>query len=204
MTDNAIDRAVQFTLDNWDALGVQEQDGVLYLPATIKRREGSGGVKETPVMLRNVTNVHKFKCRALARQYASTASLDVDRDKDLIAEIENYALLSFAIRDARKPYDQHVPGVAELINLYDSQSLSEVWGRYNSWIEMLDPRFGTLTVEQLWTTIVRIAKEKNPGPLVAMPGYEQYTCIVLMAQQALLSPSRPSWLQPPSILPPGS
>jgi hypothetical protein len=198
MADDPVEKAVAFTLDNWDSLGVAEQDGVLYMPASIKRRSASGGVTEQAVMLRNVTNAHKFKCRSLARKYAEQAGLDLDRDRDLVVEIENYALLAFAVRDARKPFDQHVPDVVKLLELYDAQSLAELWGRYNAWIEMLDPRFGELTVEQLWQTIVRIAKEKNPSPLVAMPGHAQFTCIVLMAQQALLSQSRPSWVQPPS------
>jgi hypothetical protein len=198
MAEDRISEAVAFTLDNWEALGVKEQEGVLYMPATIKRRNAAGGNDEQPVMLRNVTNDHKFRCRKLSRKYAEQAGLDVDKDRDLVGEIENYALLAFAVRDPRKPYDQLVPDVGSLLQLYDSHSLSELWGRYNTWVEMLDPRFGELTVEQLWQTIVRVAKEKNPSPLVGMPGHAQFTCIVLMAQQALLSPSRPSWLQPPS------
>jgi len=204
MAEDPIDKAVAFTLDNWDSLGVKEQDGVLYMPATIKRRNATGSTSEQQVMLRNVTNDHKFKCRVRAREYAKHAGLDIDRDRDLVTEIENYALLAYAVRDPRKPYDQHVPDVVKLIELYDSQSLAELWERYNAWVEMLDPRFGALTIDQLWQTIVRIAKEKNPSPLVAMPGHGQFTCIVLMAQQALLSPSRPSWLQPPSISQPVS
>ena len=204
MAEDPVERAVAFTLDNWASLGVKEQDGVLYMPASIKRRNATGGTSETPVMLRNVTNAHKFKCRALARKYAEQNQLDVDRDRDLVTEIENYALLAFAVRDARKPYDQHVPDVGKLIELYDSQSLAELWGRYNAWVEMLDPRFGELTAEQLWQTIVRVAKEKNPSCFLGMPGYAQYTCIVLMAEQALLSPSRPSWLQPRSTSQPVS
>jgi hypothetical protein len=198
MAEDLVDKAVRITLDNWPELGVQEQGGVLYLPATIKRRDASGGVTETPVMLRNVSNDHKFKSRVIARAYAKKISLDIDRDKDLVTDIENYALLAFAIRDARKPYDQHVPDVGSLIDLYDAQSLAELWGRYNMWVDMLDPRFGDLSAEQLWQVIVRVAKERTPGPFFGMPGYAQFTCIVLMAEQALLSPSRPSWLQPPS------
>lgn len=198
MAEDRVSEAVAFTLENWDALGVKEQNGVLYMPAVIKRRNAAGGNDEQPVMLRNVSNDHKFKCRKVARQFAEQNGLDLDRDQDLVTEIENYALLAYAVRDPRKPYDQLVPDVGKLIQLYDSQSLTELWGRYNVWVEMLDPRFGELTVEQLWQTIVRVAKEKNPGPLVAMPGHGQFTCIVLMAQEALLSPNRPSWLQPPS------
>jgi hypothetical protein len=189
------DKAVAFVVDNWDALGVEEQGGVLYLPAKIKRRKVDGSVDETEVRLRNVTNHHKFTCRALARDYAKGFKLDVDRDASFIDEIENYALLAFAIRDPKPPYDQHVPNLPALIDTYDAQSLAEIWGRYNAWVEMLDPRFGEMSEDDLWNCIVRIATEKNAGFLAAIPGYAQATSIVFMAREALSSPRRPSWLQ---------
>ena len=196
MADDPVEKAVQFALDNWETLGVEEHAGVLHMPASIKRRDKTGRTSERRVMLRNVTNAHRFTCRKTARAYAAELKLDLDRDADYVAEIENYAILAFAIREP-KTYDQHVPGVAELVDLYESQSLAELWGVYNAWVEMLDPRFGQLTDDQLWQAIARIAKEKNITPLVGMPGFEQHSCIVAMASQALLSPSRPSWLQPP-------
>jgi hypothetical protein len=196
MDTEKIDKAVAFVVDNWDGLGVEEQGGVLYLPAKIKRRTKAGGVEDEPVTLRNVTNHHKFKCRAMARQYAKGFELDLDRDATLIDEIENYALLSFAIRDPKPPFDQHVPTLPALIERYDTQSLAEVWGRYCAWVEMLDPRFGELSEDDLWNTIVRIAAEKNPGFLAATAGHAQATLIVFMAKEALNSPRRPSWLQP--------
>lgn len=197
--ENPVDRATRITLANWETLGVAEHAGILHLPASIKRRAASGGVDMTPVMLRNVTNIHRFQCRAAAREYAKTVKLDVERDVDMVNEIENYAILAYAIRDP-KTYDQHVPGVAELVTRYDAQSLVELWGVYNAWVEMLDPRFGELDDEQLWKVIARIAAEKTIAPLVALAGFEQHTCIIAMASEALRSPRAPSWLQPPETL----
>jgi hypothetical protein len=191
------EKAAKFIIDNWEALGVQELAGVLYMPATIQRRTKEGGLEEVPVMLRNVTNEHRFASRRKAREMALAMKLDLDRDGDLITQLENYAILAFAIRDAKKPYDQHVIDAETLYRTYDTQSLLVVWGKYNVWVEMLDPRFGEMSLEQLWQTIVRIAREKNPSPLADMPGVAQFTCMVHMAREALLSPNRPSWLQPP-------
>ena len=194
----SIDDAVRFVIDNWESLGVTEHGGALHLPTTIKRRNVSGGLDETPVALRNITNAQKFQSRTIARRYALDNSLDLDRDRLLIEDIENYAVLTFAIRDPKPPHDQHVNGVDRLLAIYDTQSLAELWVRYNSWIDMLDPRFGQLSNEQLWQVTARVAKEMDPGFLSVLPGYEQATYIVLLAQEALLSPRRPSWLQPPS------
>ncbi len=191
-----IEKAVAFAIDNWESLGVVENDGVLHRPAEIRRREKGGGTSSVPVMLRNVTNEHRFKARKQARTVAvEKFHLDLDRDADFVQEIENYSLLAYAMRDP-KTFIQHVPGVEELVKLYDSQSLAEVWGVYEAWVEMLDPRYGQLDAEQLWQVIARISKEKQISPLAGLPGPAQHTCIVAMASQALLSPNRPSWLQP--------
>jgi hypothetical protein len=189
-----VETAAAFVIDNWDALGIEEHEGVLHMPATIKRRNKAGGHTDVPVMLRNVTNHHRFRARLQSRELASKLKLDLERDADYLSDLENYALLAYAVRDP-KTYDQHVPDAETLLNLYDNQSLVDLWGRYNVWVEMLDPRFGQMDADQLWQVIVRIAREKTPAPLVSMPGHAQYTCMVLMAREALLSPNRPSWLQ---------
>jgi len=196
MTDKT-DAPVAFVLSNWEELGIREHAGVLHMPASIKRRNAKGGVDDVPVMLRNVTNHHKITARKKARAFALQAGLDLDRDADMVAEFENYSLLAFAVREP-KTFDQHVPGLDELLAMYESQSLFELWGKYQVWIEMLDPRFGELSAEDLWRAIARIARESNPSPLVGMRGPEQFSCIVLMAREALHSPSRPSWLPPPA------
>ena len=194
MSDIQVDAAVAFVIDNWESLGVQEHDGALHMPASIQRRNKAGGLDAVPVMLRNVTNHHRFKARTEARRLATELKLDLDRDSDQVDQLENYALLAFAIRDP-KTFDQLVINAEALARSYDTQALAVVWGVYNTWIEMLDPRFGQMTAEQLWLAISRIAREKTPAFLAAMPGYAQFTCVVLMAQEALLSPRRPSWLQ---------
>jgi hypothetical protein len=191
----AEDRAVRIALDNWQALGVEEHNEVLHLPATLKRRTKNGDLKEVDVRLRNVTNQQRFRARIQARALAAELKLDLDRDKDYLDDLENYSILAFAIRDPGT-FDQHVIDAKALLDTYDWQTLSEVWGRYDAWVEMLDPRFGELDGEQLWQTIVRIAGEKTPAPLVGMVGPAQYSCIVLMAEEALRSPNAPSWVQP--------
>lgn len=192
-----IESAATFVMDNWDALGVTDHDGILHVPAVIKRRNAKGGIDETPVALRDISNAQRFKARLLARAYALELKLDLDRDARLVDDIENYAILTFAIREPRAPHDQHVKGIDDLLRLYDTQSLAELWGRYNIWVEMLDPRFGSMDTEDLWKVIARVATEKTPAPLAATPTHVQFTCIVLMAREALHSPNRPSWLPQP-------
>lgn len=189
------DAPVAFVLSNWDELGIVESQGILHMPASLKRRDAKGGVSEVPVMLRNVTNHHKIQARKISRAFAQQSGLDIDRDADIVTELENYAILTYAIRDP-KSFIQHMATLEELLHAYDTQTLAELWGRYNVWVEMLDPRFGEMSGEDLWRAIGRIAKDANPSFLAGMRGAEQFSCIVLMAREALHSPNRPSWLQP--------
>ncbi len=202
MVDEEVHAAAAFITDNWDALGIEEHAGTLHMPASIKRRNKKGGIDEVPIMLRNVGNRQKIHARTQSRELALRLKLDLDRDSDQVEQLENYCLLAYAVRDP-KTYDQHAPDGEALLGLYDTQALSELWGRYNVWIDMLDPRYGLLDAEQLWQVIARIAREKTPAPLVALRGAAQFTGIVFMAQQSLLSPSRPSWLASSETSTPG-
>jgi hypothetical protein len=178
-----IEKSARIALDNWDALGVEEHQRELYLPAEIKRRNKAGGIEAVPVLVRNARNYERSKARVEGRRMAETTGLDIDRDKDLVAQFETFSLLSYVTVDP-KTYIQHVGKPEELMLRYDTQSLVELYGRYSVWTDMLDPRFGEMSADQLWGVIERIAREKNPSPLVACPGYEQITCIVLMAEVA--------------------
>lgn len=51
MAEDPVDRVVAFTLDNWAGLGVEENGGVLHLPAKIRRRTQDGGSSDRAVML---------------------------------------------------------------------------------------------------------------------------------------------------------
>jgi len=193
--EDDIKRTVEISLDNWDAIGVEELDGVLYMPATIKRRSKVGGVVEVPVMLRGITGPHRIRCRTAARTWALNADLDLDRDSDLVGELESYSILAFAIRDPEPPYIQHVVDGPTLFERYDNPSLDELWGRYDAWHRMLHPDFGKYDAEQMWQIIAAIKAGADITPLAAMPGVAQATCMLVMAQAACSSPTAPSWVR---------
>lgn len=195
--EDRIEHVTRLVLDNWESIGVEEDTGgVLYLPATIKRRNAKGEIAEIGVMLRNITNQHRYRSRARARQWAIDLGLDLDRDHDLVDQLENYEILSFAIRDRKDDgYIQHAADGAALFNLYMRESLDEVWGRYDAWIRMLHPSFGTWDGEAMWQVIARIKGGANITPLAVMPGIEQASLILLMARAACTSTIAPSWLR---------
>jgi len=191
MSDD-VERAVSLVLENWDQIGVEERDGILHLPASIKRRNVTGGVDETPVRLRVVSNVVKVKARVEARAWAAKRSLDLDRDSDLVDMYENYCILAVAIRDT-DCHTQHVPDADTLWQDYEPSSIDELWGRYDAWVRMQHPSFGNWDGEKMWQVIARIKQRSDISFLAGMPGFEQASCILLMAREACCSPNAPSF-----------
>jgi hypothetical protein len=188
------DRVAAAILEEWAALGIEEHDGDLHKPATIKRRTKDGGISGVPVMLRPVSNLQRVKARTRSREWARKLDLELDRDKDLVDELENYSLLAFAIRDPGD-FTQHVPDGETLFREYDNRSLGQIWGEYDAWLRMLEPSFGHWDGEKLWRVVARVRAEADLTPLAAMPGIEQANCLLLMARAACDSPSAPSWLR---------
>lgn len=179
-------------------LGVFEKDGKLYLPTRIKVRTASGGVGTAQeVLLTTVSPDHRYRSRAQARAWAGKHKLDLDRDAKHVDEMENYWLLSYAIRDVQTR-SQLVESGEALVKQFHDFSLKETWHRYNHWCELLDPRYGEMPTEKLWLIIAEIAASGTLFPLAAMPGFEQATSIVFMARAARTSPTAPSWLNSPT------
>jgi hypothetical protein len=193
MTDD-VERAVTLVLENWDQIGVEERDGILHMPASIKRRNAQGGVDETPVRLRVVANPVRARARREAREWALKEKLDLDRDSDLVEMFEEYVILSHAIRDT-DCHTQHVPDAVTLWRDYEPASITELWGRYDAWVRMQHPSFGNWDGEKMWQVIARIAHRSDISFLAGMPGFEQASCILLMAREACCSPNAPSYAQ---------
>ena len=195
--DDEINRVVQLTLENWDAIGVVEGDGVLHLPCTLKRRDVKGGIVEEQIWLRPLTNAQRYRARVRAREWATELKLDPKLDADLCDQLENFEILSYAIRGPELV--QHFPSGVEIFKAYGPGSLDEVWGRYDAWCRMLHPSFGSWDAEQLWQVIARVRAHSDISPLAVMPGREQASCLLFMAREAALSPNAPSWLRSSGI-----
>lgn len=187
-----VERAVALVLENWEQIGVEERDGILHMPAAIKRRGVDGGVVETPVRLRVITNPQRFKARTESRAWAKRLNLDLDRDRDLVEMLEEYWILSFAIRDT-DCHTQHVPDAEALWKLYEPASIAELWGRYDAWVRMQHPSFGNWDGEKMWQVIAQIKARADISFLAGMPGFEQASCILHMAREACCSPNAPSF-----------
>ena len=192
----AVERAVDIALGiDWAELGMVEYKEKLHRPTSIRRRKKDGSLKEVPIMICMVSNPQRFKARVRSRKWAEELSLDLERDKDLVEELEHFEILAYAIRDAEDPYDQHVPNGKHLYEMYLLSELSEQWALHQQMVDVCDPRFGELTPKKMWSVVAAIAVRGEPTPLSGMPGFEQATCMTFMAREACNSPNAPSYVR---------
>lgn len=199
MADDKVERAVKAALKvSWDDLGVVEHEERLLFPDKLSRRAKSGELVEQPIMLRIIENAQRYRARIRSREWAAELKLDLERDADLVAELERFEMLAFIIRDAEPPYIQHRIDGKTLFTEYLLPELSALWARHEQLVDVVDPRFGNLNPQDVWRVIAAIAARGEPSPLAGMPGFEQATCITLMAREACFSPNAPSWLRQPS------
>lgn len=193
-------KAVELSIANFEALGVLEDEGRVYLPTVIRRRNAKGGLNEIKILLTVPTNRQLDMARKLSRELAIDRGYEIKQtikgidapDKDRLDELENYCILWYAIREPNTK-GQFEPTPADLYDNFSQSSLGEVWSRYQMWLDIVDPRYGKLDGEDLWRATVEVATAGNMLFLVGMSGSEQATCIVSMAQEALLSPNAPPW-----------
>lgn len=190
-----VQQVVRLVLDNWNAIGVVEGDGVLHMPTTLKRREKDGGLREEKVFVRHISNAQRVKARVRSREWALSLGLDLERDRDLIDDLENYEILAFAIRDAQ--WVQHFQRGEDLYKAYDAPSLQHLWAEYDAWVRMQHPGFGTWDGAAMWEVVAKVKATGSIAPLAVMPGFEQASCALFMAMEAYHSPNAP-WCKPSS------
>lgn len=192
MAAERVERAVKATQQaNWAELGIVESKGELFLPVKLRRRRADGELDERPAMLRVPTAQHRLKSRVRARKWADEQGLAA-QDQDLISELENYWLLSFALRDAKAPHDQMYPDGPSLHQAIEQASLRELWAKLDFLGDLLDPRYGELDDEEMWKVIEQIAVRGEPGPLAELASLSQAICITFMAKAAWRSRSAKS------------
>lgn len=202
-SDEVLRNAVRVGRELFATLGVVDTVNGPALPAVLRVRQATGELKETPCVLIEVDEPRRYKARVRSRAWAHELKLDLDRDKDLVDQLENFEILAYAMREAEEPHSAQICAEGkELFNLYKKGPLMEVWGVFNHWTEIMSPRFGRLDRDEIWGVISEIVKEGTLRPLMRIGGLEQSSCMLLMARAALSSPMCPSSLLLPWTLPP--
>lgn len=213
--EHDFDVALDDLKDTWEGLGVVDDatHGPL-LPTKILRRVASGEMQEVPIMLGLGDPAVRAKARQRTRAWAKELKLKdrqpvggalLSEDEDIIAGLEKMEFLALVIRNPTAPYEVKYANGNDLLKTFKAPEVLEaVYTEQDFWQRMNDPRYGSLTGEQLWEVIARVAQEKNPLPLASINGVEQAAFIVRTARLAFDSPTAPWRTQQASTSTPGS
>lgn len=181
---------------DWSQLQVLEEAGSLMFRETLYRRGLDGGFKEEPVYVRVPRLPDRRRARVAARKWALEEGLDLDRDAELVDDMETLWIMTLCIHNADGAEDPR-PGVGtfheqwvgtpqELEKRYDMGSLMQLWAKMDALGQVVDPRINTIEKEEMLALIAGIAKSRTIDPLHVYGPGAQKDCIVFMAE-ALLS-----------------
>jgi|GEM_PF-3423020 len=178
----------------WAELEVVEHEaGQPMFKDTIRRRKGAGW-EEIPVRVRVPRGGDHLKARKAARAWFKELDLDPKADKDLFDEVEQFCILSRAIREPEPPHAQFADA-QELVDQFDEGSLSEVLDHINVYKRQLDPRDHEMSEDEIVETIIAIRRCGHLGPLTGIAGPAQPSFLLSMAYAASTSPTVQSYAQ---------
>jgi hypothetical protein len=174
---------------NWGELEILEQDGRLHFHDKIYQRQADGEFVGKDVLLVVPRGPDHRWARLESRRLALEMDppLDLDRDKDLVSNLEDMCLLSRCMRDPKQPSEPYDPFPLELENHYEHKSLEQIYEKLDRLTLAIDPRPENVTEDEILGVITAIVKERNILPLAVLGQGVQNICIVYMADQLAIS-----------------
>lgn len=175
----------QLLSKSWSEVEALEHAGYLLFPSELRRRQKDGTYKAQPIMLR-VPRQHEVRAaRVRARAMAAEDGLDQELDKDLVSDLENFCLLSIAIRNTTHPHEPYEPDVRLLEKNWDRASLVQAWNNLDSLYRVVDPAPSEISEPEMLMLMAKLAKEQNLGPLAVYGPAARESFIVFMASRLL-------------------
>jgi hypothetical protein len=169
----------------WKELELLEYAGHLLFPAVVQRKKPNGEFESDAVMLRAPRPNEVRKARVTARAMALSDGLDVDRDKDLIDDLEDICLLSQCVRNSTPPHEPWVPDPREFESRYDLGTLEHLYSQLHEVIAAVDPKPSTLDHAETLAVVAAIAERRDIHPLRVLGPAAQSSCIIFMADQCV-------------------
>jgi hypothetical protein len=181
--DHVIDQLIG---KSWGDLEVIEQAGRLLFPDKIYKRVNGGKFEEVPILIQVPRHADLCKARVEARRHAAEDGLDPKLDRDLIEDWETICTLSICLRNPKPPdHEQWEPFPRALAEMYDRQSIMQIWAKLNALTQVIDPAPDSLSTEEMYALIAAVAKERNLSPFFVYGQAAQTSCVVFMADQLL-------------------
>lgn len=175
--------AEQLVAKTWDELCALEHAGYLLFPDKIYRRAVKGKFESRDVCIRVPREPDLRKARAAARKQFAEEGLNEQKDSDLFENLETMHILWAAIRNNTPPHEPLCLSPDELESIYDKRSLMQMWGKLDTYTQLLDPRPETIDDKELLFLVSAIAKERSIRPLRAFGSAAQAHFIVSTVEQ---------------------
>jgi len=116
----------QLAAKSWNDLGVLEgKDGTLLLPWKIWRRDKDGKFAGKDVVLRVPDGPILRRARIEARQMAAEDHLDLDRDKDLVDDLEMLSILFWSVREPTEPHEPVAMDARDFERIFNREVLKQ-------------------------------------------------------------------------------
>lgn len=184
--DDVHDHVIEQLLGkDWGELEVLEHAGYLLFPDTLIKRERDGTFKQIPVTLRVPREPDMRKARVAARAIFQKEGLDEKADRVMFANLENFCILSQAIRNATPPHEPWEDDPQVLESKYDKSSLVQLWEKLERLHQVIDPAPDKISKQEMVLLIAAIAKERNLGPLAVYGSAAQTSFVVTMVDLLL-------------------
>lgn len=187
--------AEQLYKKTWKELCLVEFNDRVLLPEKIYRRKADGSVEGIPILIQVPREPDTRKARLKSRELALGEGLDLERDKDLIEQLETLSLLSICLRNTTEPHEPWEPDVKTLENKYDLNSLSAVYAKMDAFAAMINPQPSELSETDCWALVGAMATARNILPLHVYAPDSLNFFVIFMADQLVNSPAYKSYLE---------
>lgn len=183
LPDSAPHVAEQLLDKSWGDLEVLESSGYLLFPAEIRKRKTDGSFEAIPVRLRVPREPDLRAARVEARKAALDANLDLERDRDLIQDLEDIHILCKAMRSHEPPHEEFDPFPEHFEQFYYRASIMALLDQLENLSQLVNPRPDAIQDDEVMPLVMAIAEERNISPLAVYGPDAQAGFVLTMVDQ---------------------
>ena len=170
---------------SWGEFEALEEGGHLLFPEKVYKRKKDGSFEAVEIMLRVPREADLRKARLQARQLAQNDGLDLDRDRDLVENLETICTMAICIRNTTYPFEPYEPDPLSLEKRYDKTSLIQIWAKIDALSDVINPAPEQISEPEMLALLCALAKERSIRPLLVYGSEARNIFIATMAERLL-------------------
>lgn len=170
---------------DWGEMEVLESQGYLLFPAEIHKRKKDGSFEAIPVLMRIPKEPDLRAARVAARNTAIEDGLDLERDKDLVQNLEDIHILCRSLRNPKPNHEEFDPFPEHFEKIYDRASISALFDKLEKLSSLVNPRPDSIAEGEIVPLMMAIAEGRDISPLAVYGPDAQAGFILTMVDQLL-------------------